>query len=42
VGAPSNTPPEIIEKLPAHFGRLFVEETEKWAKVVRFSGAKPE
>ena len=26
---------------PADFGRLLAEETEKWAKVVRFSGAKP-
>jgi hypothetical protein len=25
---------------PADFGRLIAEETEKWAKVVRFSGAK--
>jgi tripartite-type tricarboxylate transporter receptor subunit TctC len=27
---------------PAEFGRLVVQETEKWAKVVKFSGAKPE
>jgi tripartite-type tricarboxylate transporter receptor subunit TctC len=27
---------------PADFGRLVAEETEKWAKVVKFSGAKPE
>jgi tripartite-type tricarboxylate transporter receptor subunit TctC len=27
---------------PAEFGRLVVRETEKWAKVVKFSGAKPE
>jgi tripartite-type tricarboxylate transporter receptor subunit TctC len=25
---------------PGEFGRLIVDETEKWAKVVRFSGAK--
>ena len=68
VGAPKNTPAEIVDKLnkeinailadpkikakfadlggsviagsPADFGKLIVEETEKWAKVVRFSGAK--
>ena len=27
---------------PADFGKLFAEETEKWGKVVEFSGAKPE
>ena len=70
VGAPANTPPEIIERLnreinagladpklarqitdlgsvvvigsPADFGKLIAEETEKWGKVVKFSGAKPE
>ena len=68
IGAPRNTPPEIIEKLnkeinagladpklsarlkdlggiilpgsPADFGKLIAGETEKWAKVVKFSGAK--
>ena len=68
LGAPRNTPADIIEKLnkeinagladptikaklaglggtliagsPADFGKLIAEETEKWAKVVRFSGAK--
>jgi tripartite-type tricarboxylate transporter receptor subunit TctC len=70
VGAPANTPPEIIDRLnreinagladpklarqitdlgsvvvigsPADFGKLIAEETEKWGKVVKFSGAKPE
>jgi tripartite-type tricarboxylate transporter receptor subunit TctC len=70
IGAPKNTPAEIIATLnaainaafadpamkarlaetggavltgsPAEFGRLLVEETEKWAKVVKFSGAKPD
>jgi tripartite-type tricarboxylate transporter receptor subunit TctC len=69
LGAPANTPVEIIYKLnqkinaglvepkitarladlgsealassPADFGKLIVEEIEKWAKVVKFAGAKP-
>jgi tripartite-type tricarboxylate transporter receptor subunit TctC len=68
VGAPRNTPVEIINKLnkeidagvadpkmkarlvdlggialtgsPSDFGKLIVEETEKWGKVVKLSGAK--
>ena len=27
---------------PAQFGKLIADETEKWAKVVNFSGAKPD
>jgi tripartite-type tricarboxylate transporter receptor subunit TctC len=70
VGAPTNTPAEIIERLnkeinagladtrlkarfaelgstvfpgsPAEFGRFIADETEKWGKVVKFSGAKPD
>jgi tripartite-type tricarboxylate transporter receptor subunit TctC len=70
LGAPKNTPFEIVDKLnteinaaladpkmkariadaggtvlpgaPAQFGKLIAEETEKWAKVVKFSGAKPD
>jgi tripartite-type tricarboxylate transporter receptor subunit TctC len=68
VGAPWNTPVEIIDKLnkeidagvadpkmkarladlggialtgsPSGFGKLIVEETEKWGKVVKFAGVK--
>ena len=70
IGAPRNTPVEIIDKLnkeinaaladptmksrlaelggtvlpgsPADFGKLIADETEKWAKVVKFAGIKPE
>jgi hypothetical protein len=27
---------------PADFGRFLAEETEKWAKVVKFAGLKPD
>jgi hypothetical protein len=27
---------------PADFGKLIAEETEKWAKVLKFAGIKPE
>jgi hypothetical protein len=27
---------------PADFGRLIADETEKWAKVIKFAGIKPE
>jgi tripartite-type tricarboxylate transporter receptor subunit TctC len=68
VGAPRNTPPEIVARLnteinaslananmrariadvsgtvlagsPGDFEKLIAEETDKWAKVVKFSGAK--
>lgn len=70
VGAPRNTPAEIVAKLnkeinagladprlrerlanlggtvlagsPADFGKLIAEDTEKWGKVVKFAGIKPE
>jgi tripartite-type tricarboxylate transporter receptor subunit TctC len=70
VGAPKNTPAEVVDKLnkeinagladpkikarladlgniglalsPADFGKLIADETEKWAKVVKFSGARPD
>jgi tripartite-type tricarboxylate transporter receptor subunit TctC len=68
IGAPKNTPAEIIDKLnreingalldpkikariaelggmvlalsPTEYGKRIEEETEKWAKVIKFSGAK--
>ena len=70
VGAPKNTPAEIVDKLnkeinagladpkikarladlggtllagsPADFGKLIADETEKWGKVIKFAGIKPE
>jgi tripartite-type tricarboxylate transporter receptor subunit TctC len=69
IGAPRNTPAEIVEKLnkeinagladpkikarlelggtvlpgsPTDFGKLIANETEKWAKVVKFANMKPE
>jgi len=27
---------------PADFGKLIADETEKWGKVVKFAGAKPD
>jgi tripartite-type tricarboxylate transporter receptor subunit TctC len=32
----------VLAGSPAAFGKLLGEETEKWAKVVKFSGAKPD
>jgi hypothetical protein len=32
----------VLASSPADFGKLIAEETEKWGKVVKFSGAKPE
>jgi tripartite-type tricarboxylate transporter receptor subunit TctC len=32
----------VLAGSPADFGKLIGEETEKWGKVVKFSGAKPE
>src|SRR5258707_2403059 len=32
----------VLPGSAADFGKLIVEETEKWAKVVKFSGAKPD
>ena len=32
----------VLVGSPADYGRLIADETEKWAKVVKFSGAKPD
>jgi tripartite-type tricarboxylate transporter receptor subunit TctC len=32
----------MLTGTPAAFGKLIAEETEKWAKVVKFSGARPD
>ena len=70
IGAPRNTPAEVIDKLnkevnaaladpklkarladlggtpfggsSAEFGKLMADETEKWGKVVKFAGIKPQ
>jgi tripartite-type tricarboxylate transporter receptor subunit TctC len=70
IGAPVNTPAEIIDRLnkeinagladpkmkarladlggtvlagsTAEFGKLIADETEKWAKVIKFAGVRPE
>jgi hypothetical protein len=30
----------VLTASPAEFGKLIAEETEKWARVVRFAGIK--
>ena len=32
----------MISTSPADFGKYVADETEKWGKVVKFSGAKPD
>jgi hypothetical protein len=32
----------MIAGSPVDFGKLIADETEKWAKVVKFAGIKPE
>jgi len=32
----------LLPGSPADFGKLLVDETEKWGKVVKFSGARPD
>jgi tripartite-type tricarboxylate transporter receptor subunit TctC len=32
----------VLGGSPADFGKLIAEETEKWGKVIKFAGIKPE
>jgi tripartite-type tricarboxylate transporter receptor subunit TctC len=32
----------VLAGSPADFGKLLAEETDKWGKVVKFAGLKPE
>jgi hypothetical protein len=32
----------VLPGSPADFGKLIADETEKWGKVVKFAGMKPE
>jgi tripartite-type tricarboxylate transporter receptor subunit TctC len=32
----------VLRGSPSDFGKLIVDETEKWAKVIKFAGIKPE
>ncbi len=32
----------VVSTSPAEFGKFISNETEKWAKVVKFAGIKPE
>jgi hypothetical protein len=32
----------VFPGTPDDFGKFIAEETDKWAKVVKFSGTKPE
>jgi tripartite-type tricarboxylate transporter receptor subunit TctC len=38
IADPGNTP---LALSPAQYGKLLVEETEKWGKVVKFANIKP-
>ena len=40
-GRLADTGGRVLAGAPADFGKFMAEETEKWAKVVRFSGTKP-
>ena len=31
----------VLPGSPAEFGKLIADETEKWAKVIKFAGIKP-
>ena len=31
----------VLSGTPAEYGKLIVDETEKWGKVIKFAGVKP-
>ena len=33
---------KVLPNSPADFGKIIADDTKKWGKVVKFSGAKPE
>ncbi len=33
---------DLLPGSPAEFGKLIADETEKWAKVIKFAGIKPQ
>jgi tripartite-type tricarboxylate transporter receptor subunit TctC len=33
---------DVLALSPADFGKFIADETEKWAKVIKFAGIKPE
>jgi hypothetical protein len=33
---------DVLALSPADFAKLIAEETEKWGKVIKFAGIKPE
>ena len=32
----------VLPSSPANFGKVIAEETEKWAKVIKLAGIRPE
>ena len=38
----ANLGANAFESSPAEFGKFIADETEKWAKVIKFAGIKPQ